>query len=384
MKLRLCLFLAVISVALVRVGRVETSLRPRYGGTVHVEIGAVIHSLDPAGAPADADEAAARDEIGTLLYEQRNPDGAFAGVAGSGAFHISEWRPGKQWTLAANENYRGGRAFVDSIDIEMGRAAKDRLLDLEVGKTDFAEIPPEEARHAAERGVRVSTSMPEELVALVFVAGHAISEDAHAREAIARSIDRAAIVNFILQKEGEPAGGLLPQWSNGTAFLFPTATDAAGAKELWSQITGSPKIVLGYDSNDSLDQAIAERIAVNARDAGIGLSAEPIPSPAPSSPNYDVRLVRLRMTSSHPRDALASYQAVLAPMAGIDASSLPVAASSEQIYERERSIVSGYRVVPLVWLPRVYGLGARVRDWKAPAAGEGWPFADVWLEQESQ
>jgi hypothetical protein len=187
-----------------------------------------------------------------------------------------------------------------------------------------------------------------------------------------------------LQKEGEPAGGLLPQWSNGTAFLFSTATDAAGAKDLWSQISGSPRIVLGYDSGDSLDQAIAERIAVNARDAGIGLSAEPIASPPASSPKYDARLVRLRLTSSHPRDALASLQSALAPMAGSDAAPLPAAASSEQIYERERTIVNGYRVVPLVWLPRVYGLGARVRNWKAPAAGEGWPFADVWLEQESQ
>ena len=168
------------------------------------------------------------------------------------------------------------RAFLDSIDIEMGRAPKDRLLDLELGKADFAEIPPEEARHAAERGVRVSTSKPEELVALVFVAGRPIAEDSHTREALARSIDRIAIVNFILQKEGEPAGGLLPQWSNGTAFLFSTAADAAGAKDLWAQITGSPKIVLGYDSGDSLDQMIAERIAVNARDAGIVLSAEPI------------------------------------------------------------------------------------------------------------
>ena len=47
-------------------------------------------------------------------------------------------------------------------------------------------------------------------------------------------------------------------------------------------------------------------------------------------------------------------------------------------------MVNSYRVVPLVWLPEVYGLSARVRDWKAPEAGEGWPLADVWLEQESQ
>jgi ABC-type transport system substrate-binding protein len=384
MKLRLCLFLAVISVALLHTGRVESSRRPRYGGTLRVEIGAVLHSLDPAGAPADPEEASATNEIDSLLYDQRNTDGSFAGVAGSGAFHISEWESGKRVTLAANENIRGGRAFVDSIDIEMGRAPKDRLLDLELGKADFAEIPPEEARRASERGVRVSTSKPEELVALVFVAGRPIAEDGHARDALARSIDRAAIVNFILQKEGEPAGGLLPQWSNGTAFLFSTASDATGAKDLWSQIRGSPRIVLGYDSGDSLVQAIAERIAVNARDAGIVLAAAPIASPAQSPANYDARLVRLPMTSSNPRDALVSFQAAFPAMAGLDPTPLPVAASSEQIYERERAIVNGYRVVPLLWLPRVYGLGARVRDWKAPEAGEGWPFADVWLDQESQ
>src|SRR5277367_3521698 len=384
MKLRLCLFLAVISVAFTQAGRLESSRRPRYGGTLRVEIGAVLRSLDPAGAPADPEEASATNEIDSLLYEQRNADGSFAGVAGSGAFHIAEWESGKHVTLAANDNVHGGRAFVDSIDIEMGRAAKDRLLDLELGKADFAEIPPEEARRAAERGVRVSTSQPEELVALVFVAGRPIAEDPHAREALARSIDRAAIVNFILQKQGEPAGGLLPQWANGTAFLFSTTLDPAGAKELWSQVAGSPRIVLGYDSGDSLDQAIADRIAVNARDAGIALTAGAIANPAPSPVNYDARVVRLRISSSRPRDALAALQAALVPMAGLDAAALPAAASSEQIYDRERAIVSGYRVVPLVWLPQVYGLGPRVRDWKAPAAGEGWPFADVWLEQESQ
>jgi Bacterial extracellular solute-binding proteins, family 5 Middle len=384
MKLRLFLYPAAISVALICAGRVETSQRPRYGGTLRVEIGAVVHSLDPAGGAADADEAAAKSEIGALLYDQRNPDGSYAGVAGSGPFHIAEWESGKHVTLAANENYRGGRPFVDSIDIEMGRAAKDRVLDLEVGKADFAEIPTEEARRVAERGVRVSASEPNQLMAIVFIAGRGIAEDARAREALARSIDRAAIVNFILQKEGEPAGGLLPQWANGTAFLFPAATDAAVAKELWSQISGSPKIALGYDSGDSLDQAIAERIAVNVKDAGIDLTPEAIAIRAPSPANYDARLVRLRITSSHPRDALAGLQAVLAPMAGLDLAALPAAASSEQIYDHERAIVKGDRVVPLVWLPEVYGLSRRVRDWKAPAPGEGWPFADVWLEQESQ
>jgi hypothetical protein len=384
MRLRLFLLAAVTSAALLSAGRMETSRRPRYGGTLRVEIGAVIHSLDPVDTTSDAAEAVAKDEIGTLLYDQRNPDGTFAGVAGSGAFHIAQWESGKHLALTANENYRGGRAFVDTIEIEMGRSAKDRLLDLEVGTSDFAEIPPEEARRAAERGVRVSASKVDELIALVFAVGHTVSEDAHAREALSRSIDRAAIVNFILQKEGEPAGGLLPQWSNGTAFLFPTGSDAAGAKELWSQISGSPRMALGYDSDHSLEQAIAERIAVNARDSGIALSAEAIPAGAASPGNYDVRVVRLRIRSSRPRDALSGFVSALAPAAGLDSALLPAAASSEQIYGRERDIVSTYRVVPVVWLPRVYGLGPRVRDWEPPGAGEGWPLGNVWLEQELQ
>jgi Bacterial extracellular solute-binding proteins, family 5 Middle len=382
MKLRSCLLAAVISAALLSAGRVETSQRPRYGGTVRVEIAAVIHSLDPAGAPTDAEEAAAREEIGALLYDQRKPDGAFEGVAGSGAFHIAQWDPGKQLMLAANEDYRRGRPFVDAIEIEMGRTAKERLLDLEAGAADLAEIPPEDARRESDRGVRVSASRPDELVALAFTPGQPIGEDAHAREALSRSIDRAAIVNFILQKEGEPAGGLLPEWSNGTAFLFPTATDTAGAKELWSQIAGSPKITLGYDSGDSLTRSIAERMAVNARDAGIDLSAEAVATAAGSPASFDVRIVRLRIKSAKARDALAGLVAELAPLAGLDAAPLPESASPEQIYGREREIVSGYRVVPIVWLPHVYGLGPRIRDWKAPAAGEGWPLADVWLEQE--
>ncbi len=75
--------------------------------------------------------------------------------------------------LAATEDYRLGRPFVDSIEITMGRAARERILDLELNKTDFAEIPAEDVRRAAERGVRVSRSKPDELLALVFTGGDA-------------------------------------------------------------------------------------------------------------------------------------------------------------------------------------------------------------------
>jgi peptide/nickel transport system substrate-binding protein len=397
MKLRLFLFLAAISVVLAAVAApLRPARRPRYGGTLRVEIGAIVNSLDPSVAAANPIEADAKDELDALLYDRRSEDGTFAGAAGSGAFRLSAWEAGKSAVFAANEDYRAGRPFVDSIEIQMGRSTHERLLDLELNKADFAQIPAELARQATDHGVRVSASQPDELLALVFLKGRPATENARVREAIARCIDRAAIVNFILQKEGEPAGGLLPQWSSGTAFLFPTETDARGAKEIWSQISPSAKLVLGYDFADTLEQSVAERIVVNAKEVGISLVSRAMPNPGNASArsgseavrgdaiHVDARLIRLRMASPMARVSLAAFIEVLGPLGGIEAGPLPDSASPEDIYRVESSIISGGRVVPLVWMPQVYGLSARMRDWKQPAAGESWPLADVWLDSTTE
>jgi Bacterial extracellular solute-binding proteins, family 5 Middle len=396
MRLRLCLFLAAISVVLAAAAPLRPARRPRYGGTLRVEIGAIVHSLDPGVTAANPDEADAKAQLDALLYARRTEDGAFVGAAGSGPFRLAAWDEGKRAEFAADEDYREGRPFVDSIEIQMGRSTHDRVLDLELNKTDLAQIPAELARQATDRGVRVSTSQPDELLALVFLKGRTTTENARVREAIARCIDRAALVNFILQKEGEPAGGLLPQWSSGTAFLFSVDTDARGAKEIWAQISPSPKLVLGYDSADTLEQSVGERIVVNAKEAGISLVARAMPNSETASArngneaargdtiHADARLIRLRMPSPIPRVALTAFVEKLGPLAGIDGSSLPENASPEDIYDDERGIIDSGRVVPLVWMPRVYGLSARVRDWKQPVAGESWPLSDVWLEPASE
>jgi hypothetical protein len=374
MKLRSSLFLAAISCVLLALP--AWTARPRYGGTLHLEIAEAMNSIDPATA-STLDPSSVRDQLASLLYSH-NATSSIA--APSGPFRMLEWEAGKQATLVANDQSAGGRPFVDSIEVQMGRSAKDRLLDLELGKADLAELPAEDARRAAERGVRVSTSVPDELVALVFLAGRPLAEDARARQAIALAIDRPSIASFILQKEGDPAGGLLPQWSSGAAFLFTTAADPSSAKEQWSQIKGSPKISLGYDAGDALEQAIAERIAVNGREAGIPVVSTAVTSSPTSPVKADARLLRLRMSSPKPREALAGFVTELGSVAGISVTVPPDSASPEAIYECERAIVSSNRVVPLVWLPQVYGLSNRLRNWKAPGPGESWPLADVWLD----
>jgi hypothetical protein len=369
--------------------------RPRYGGTLRVEIGASFTKLDAdPNAPASPSESAARDEINSLLYESRDADGTFTGAQGSGPFRISDWQPGKTLTLTANDKFPGGRPYVDGIEITMGRAAKDRLLDLELAKTDFAEIAPQDARHAAERGVRVSLSKPNELITLVFLANPHDKTTAPMRQAVSPAIDRAAIANFILQKTGEPASGLLPQWLSGTEFLFAqqttstattsVATGAARAKELLSQIAAMPKLVLGYDAADPLSQAIAERIVVNAKEVGATITTQALPAggairvSASSQSPVDAVIHRVRLTSTTP--SVDENFADTERLAGIETPAPATNSTPQDVLDRERAVLETYRIVPLEWVPQVYGLSPRVRNWTAPEPGETWPFADVWLD----
>jgi ABC-type transport system substrate-binding protein len=378
MKARLSLFLAATSVALAALPAF-TARRPRYGGTLVIDIGAGVKSADPTVAASNPGEAQAKQWIDELIYARRNPDGTFAGA---GPFRIQSWTPDQQAVLAANEQFSGSRPFLDAIQIQMGRALKDRLIDLDIGKADLAVIPSDEARRASETGIRISRSQPDELIALAFNSKRAAVADARVREAIASTIDRAAIVNFILQRGGEPAGALLPQWSSGTSFLFSTGSDPNHAKELWSQVAAPPTILLGYDSGDSQTQAIAERIEVNAQGAGISMAVRQVSNDAAVQSSVDARLVRLRMPSASPQTALSHFLDVLNPIAAaqIDPASLADPAGPQQIYDAESAIIRSYSVVPIAWIPQVYGLSNRVRDWNAPGPGEAWPLANVWLD----
>jgi len=373
---------SAIACVLIPVLAAMPARRPQYGGTLRVDIGATLTSLDAGqGRAGSGEEAEARAQIESLIGEHRQ-----SAAADAGAFRVSEWQPGKLLTLAANEKFSGGRPYVDAIEISMGRNARDRLLDLELNKTDFAEIAPQDARRAAERGVRLSVSQPDELLALVFLNSAREKARTQVREAISCSIDRGAVVSFILQKTGEPAAGLLPQWVNGTAFLFSMPASAAAgvarAKELLQQMAGPTKLVLGYDSADALEQAIAERVAVNAKEAGISIvTLGIVTGKTASDSGADAVILRLTMNSAKPRMALTDFLSELGKLADVDGSALSDLATTQDIFDRERAVITDYQVVPLAWAPHVYGLSGRVRDWTAPGPAESWPFADVWLEQ---
>ncbi|HUJ96160.1 MAG TPA: ABC transporter substrate-binding protein [Terriglobales bacterium] len=290
-------------------------------------------------------------------------------LAGSGPFTVNLWEPGKKLTLTAREDYWGGRAFVDVIEIDLGSEFREPLAALDAGGTDVIEIAPEQARRAAAENHRVESSSPFELLALVFTKDAASPEESRMRQALALCIDRASINEVLLQGGGEPTGALLPNWMTGDSFLFPAMSDLERAQQLRSEIPHAPKLTLSYDSLDPAARVIAERIVLNARDAGFSLQLT-------DSGSSDVRLALLPLVSLDARVSLSD----LAARTGLPEPDFDNSSPAE-IYSAESGLLQTRRVIPLLHLRAAAALGPNVRNWVETRDG-GWNLPDVWLAPE--
>ncbi|HMC60014.1 MAG TPA: hypothetical protein VKJ01_12545 [Candidatus Solibacter sp.] len=228
------------------------------------------------------------------------------------------------------------------------------------------EVPVEQARRVATEGRRLSHSAPLELIALLFAREPRSPEEKSLREALALSIDRASIRSVFLQGEGEPAASLLPNWMSGYGFLFPAEANLTRANEERARVHPIPAWTIGYDAGDALSRLLAERIALNARDAG--LSLQPI-----AGTSADIGVVRIPLASTDAWSALAGIAASTGlPAAKLNGDSL------EELYLTELATLATQRLIPLFHLPATYAASPALRNW-SPGRDGSWRLAEVWL-----
>jgi ABC-type transport system substrate-binding protein len=289
-------------------------------------------------------------------------------IAGTGPFVAGQWDPGKKLVLNAREDYWGGRAFLDSVDIEMGRNFREQMVDFDLGKAQVVEVAPEQARSAATGSRRVESSAPVELLALVFNHDPQSTADAKQREALSLSIDRQLLNSVVFENGGEPGGGLLPNWMTGYEFLFPAEVDLTRAQQERAEVPETTVWNLGFDGNDPIARVLAERIVLNARDAGLRLQL--------ASGAADVKLVRVPLASLDAVVALAELTASLgiAP-AKVNGSSL------DDLYAAEGAVLKSQRVIPLLHLRRACAVSKTVRNFGNTRDG-AWRLPEVWLVAE--
>jgi ABC-type transport system substrate-binding protein len=306
---------------------------------------------------------------------------AAGSLVGSGPFRVERVEAGLI-TLRAHDDYWESRPFVDTIEVRTARSPADWLADVETGRADMVPMQPTDARRVEQRQLRIEASRPLELFALAFEASPAATANDALRRTLAAAIDRGAIARVVLQGHAEPADALLPQWVSGYA-PFVLAKGAAPLPR--SAVVALPAdrrtLALRVSASDSLAQAIAQRIAVNARDAGFTLTVQ---APAGLGPRFDLRMVRVPVRAAAPADALADVMTGFGTrtVALVGRLTPPEAgASIETVLRTERALLERDVIIPIVHVPELYAVGARLQSWNGPAVlpSGAWNLANVWL-----
>ncbi len=290
-------------------------------------------------------------------------------VFGTGPFAVSAWDPGKKLSLAARDEYWGGRVFLDAIEIEMGKSFREQMISFDLGKAQLVEVAPEQAHRAVAEGRHIDSSAPVELIALVFSRDSQSPDDGRQRQAFALSLDRESLNTVVLQGGGEPAGGLLPNWMTGYGFLFRSSMDLDLARQIRSEIPHTTSWSLGYDPADPIARVMAERVVLNARDAGLGMQIT-------SAGNVDLRIVRIPLISLDAQIALGEAAAGL----GLSSPKF-VSPSVDDLYSAENKLLQSQRVIPLLHLRTAFAVSNSVKSWRTNRDGS-WRLPDVWLGAE--
>lgn len=320
---------------------------------------------------------------------KRMPDNA---LAGTGPYRVNEWHPGERALLSANDDYWAGRSFPDTIEFILGATLRDQLAERQLGPYSAAELTLDQVRTVESANQNISMSRPSDLLVVVFlqpdmpVSSAAAAKkaiDPRVREVLALAMNRAAINNLLLQKRGVPASGLLPQWLTGYEFLFPGSFDLEHAKQLRSETAGLiiiPRISLAYDFFDPVAKLVAERLALDAREAGLTLQpygeSHVNSRSARAAINADAVLLRVPLASVEPSVALA---AITEDLGLADSSAALNATRPEDLFEIERKALESNRVIPVAHLPEALWLNLGFHNWQQMPNG-AWALDSLWTE----
>lgn len=324
-----------------------------------------------------------------IVKRQMDSSGALT-LIGTGPYKLSQWQAGERAQFSVNDDYRNGRGFPDTIEFQMGVSLREQLLDRQLGPNAAAEVSVDQLRPLEQTSQTLAVSRPADLLAIAFLQNDSPSRpgrkpvDPRVREALSLTLNRAAISNALLQRKGVPASGLLPQWLTGYEFMFPAATDLQRARDIRADAAAYvviAPIMLAYDASDPLLKQVAERIAVDAREAGIVVQtygeSHVNSKTARASINADAVLLRLPLESVEPSVALAQRAEDLA--LGDNVPAILGATRPEDLFEDERKLLETHRVIPVAHLPQAVWLNNTVHNWQQLPTG-GWQLDQLWVE----
>lgn len=283
---------------------------------------------------------------------------------GSGSYKIADWQPGRGLVLTRNIEYDGAAPYLETIEVRFNENAGSTFA---VNGIDLDEIGLEQARSmGANSGKRSDEAS--ELYVLRWNEGVRI--DDRVRKAMAATIDRSSLALPFSRDGATPASGYLPQSVSGYEFLFEQKPDIAQARALVRDAGWRLPLPIAYRASDAVARLIAERIAVNAREAG--LNVQPLGEKDTLGTSAAVaRIVRLPVTES-PAATLFDIAASL----GLASNNVLGDDDAGRLLSVERDLLNDTRAMPLLHLPAIIWQSRRLHDVESAS---DWQLDSAWV-----
>ena len=219
---------------------------------------------------------------------------------GTGPYKFVRYAKGDRIELARNDAYWGGKTPWDKATLRLLPNDASRVAALLAGDVQAIEYVPtsDVARIRADSRLNVYKVIADRLIYLHLDSDRDASpyvtdtdgrplgrnplKDARVRKAISKAINRAAIVDKVMEGEAVPAGQLLPDGMFGTTpNLKVEPYDPEGAKKLLAEV-GYPKgfgLTIHSPNNRYVnDTKVAQAIAQMLTRIGIATKVEAMPS----------------------------------------------------------------------------------------------------------
>jgi peptide/nickel transport system substrate-binding protein len=290
-------------------------------------------------------------------------------LAGTGPYQVSQWLPGRGLLLERNAAYWGPAPYLDRVDVRFSSNTSSVVTPARSG-SDLLELTLEQARNVTQASA-VRSGEPTQLYVLVWSTKNTVDE--RIRNAVPQLIVRDSLASAFSRDGVKSAYSYLPQSVSGYSFLFQDDPDISAARSLITDSGRKLPVSLAYSSTDPVARLLAERVAVNARDAALTIQAYGDRNPQSAlSGSANAAIIRIPVMSDSPAVALFSLASDL------QLNTLPVisAPDSERLLDAERGLLSDTRVAPLAFAPTTVWLSSRFHD-----VGDGaqWQLDSAWV-----
>ncbi|MES2070185.1 MAG: ABC transporter substrate-binding protein [Pseudomonadota bacterium] len=222
------------------------------------------------------------------------------GVVGTGPYKFVQWKRGDRIELVRNDGYWGKRPLWDKVSLRMLTTPSARVAALLAGDVQVIEgVPPADmAQLKANPDIRLFSTVSNRLIFLeadqyrdkspyvTDKSGKPLDKnplkDRRVRLAISKAINRAAIVDRVMEGNAIATGQLLPEGYFGTLpSLKAEAFDIAAAKKLLAEAgyaEGFGLTIHGPSDRYVNDAKIIQTIAQMLTRIGIVTKVEALPS----------------------------------------------------------------------------------------------------------